>query len=139
MPGGRPKPECRPGPEAFGRGAVFQNEVANGDGESGPIERLGRTREPVGADSDVAGRLGQQVQRPIGIGIARSDQQGAIRLLDEADCGNRCRSGSTPVRLEDRDPAGRRELRGDRQGSRFACAYFPRCCQDLPSVWTDGA
>jgi hypothetical protein len=99
------------------------------------FERFGDRREPTLADFHLDGRIGQQVVGPRGA-IAGGDQDRTIRLVDVADrdpprqtrASSACRQPGD-LALEEQVAADvvRREAR---QRAR---------CQDLPSVWVDGA
>ncbi len=98
----------------------------------GALEGFGLRREPPVADLDLRRRMIEQVGGPLRA-VASGNEDRSIRLVDIAD-----RDGSRQPRppaagRQPRDLALEEEIRPDavrRQRAR---------CQDLPSVWVDGA
>jgi hypothetical protein len=132
-PGRLSEPECRAAPEPFGGGAVAEDELRHCTAGLDLVEPL-RNRSPGSIrDRHPARRLSLEVPGPVGIGVARRDEQASIRLLDEPD-GDGDLAPADPPPGEDPDdlpPAG--ELLADLVRQR------PPRCQDLPSVATEGA
>ena len=95
------------------------------------LERLRDAGEAPVTDLDLDRGIVEQVQRPLGA-VAGRDKDGAIGFIDIAD---RHRSWESAV------PASRREA-GDLPLEEEVAADVVRQrarCQDLPSVWVDGA
>lgn len=98
----------------------------------GPVQRFRDGPVAALAHLDEHGRFLEQVQRPVRP-VAGGDQQRPIGLIDVADrCGPR----------QARPPAARRDA-GDLALEVEVVADLVRRqrprCQDLPSVWVDGA
>ena len=91
------------------------------------------------ADVDPAVRLGQEVARPGRAVVVGRDQHRAVRLVDEAD---RDRARSTGPAAAGRQPArpGRSPTMVLPMSVDGVLRRAQRArCQDLPSVWVDGA
>jgi hypothetical protein len=99
----------------------------------GGLQWLGDGREPPLTDLYLRVRIGEQVQRPL-CAIAGSDQDRSIRLIEVTDRDRSELPRSPPPRRQSGDLAPEEEVVADvvvrRQRAR---------CQDLPSVWVDGA
>jgi hypothetical protein len=95
------------------------------------IEALCDRRERPLPDLDIDARLVEQVERPAGR-VTRRDEHGPVRLIDVAHGYGPWQAGPPTGRGDPGDPALEDELVADlvRQRAR---------CQDLPSVWVDGA
>lgn len=98
----------------------------------GGIQWLGDGREPALPDLDIHTRIGKQVQRPLGT-IAGGDEDRSVRLVEVAHRDGACLPSALAPRRQSGDLALEEEVVTDvvrRQRAR---------CQDLPSVWVDGA
>jgi hypothetical protein len=131
----RAEAEARPASEPFGRRAVAQDQSTDRPRVVARLERLGQGPEPPVANVHVDARVGEQVVRPLGV-VAGRDEDRAVRLVDEAD-----RRRPRPTRLasagrDPRDFALEDELGADVVRARLRQRDR---CQDLPSVWVDGA
>jgi hypothetical protein len=99
------------------------------------LERFGDRAEPSLADLDLDGRLGEQVVGPLRA-LARGDQDRPIRLIDISDGDRPSQPGPSSACGQPGDLALEEQVVADvarrwiRQRAR---------CQDLPSVWVDGA
>ena len=124
--------------ETLRRRAVAEDQPGDRRIPLGALERLGPEPRSALADRHGAGRIRLEVQGPVGVGFAGCDEQRPVRLLDEPDGRAGGRARHPTARLDDRDhpPAG--ELLAD--VARRSREWLQRLrCQDLPSVWTDGA
>ena len=132
----RPQPERRPRAESLGRRAVAEDQLPDRVRVVRALERFGPGGEGPIADLDRDRRVRQQVAAPGVIGPVRRDQEGAIRLGHEPDDDARARrplrsaAGGQPGDPPIRDEVVVHAARRDGQRAR---------CQDLPSVWVDGA
>ena len=97
----------------------------------GAFERLGDRSEPSFPELDLDLRVGEEVLRPMRV-IARRDQDGPIGFLDIADRDPSRQTTAPTACRESGDLSLEEEVAADvvRQRAR---------CQDLPSVWVDGA
>jgi hypothetical protein len=98
----------------------------------GGVQWLGDGRESPLTDLYVRVRIGEQVQRPL-CAIAGSDEDRSIRLIQVTDRDRSELPRTPPPRRQSGDLALEEEVVPDvvrRQRAR---------CQDLPSVWVDGA
>ena len=97
----------------------------------GALERLRRGREPSLTDLHLDLGILEEVQRPLRA-IASRHQDGAIGFVDIADRDRSRESAAPTARREAGDLPLEEEVAADvvRQRAR---------CQDLPSVWVDGA
>ena len=98
----------------------------------GGVQRLGDGGEAALPDLDLGVRLGEQVARPLR-SIARSDEDRSIRLIQVAHGDRSWLPCDAAPSRQPRDLAFEEEVVPDvvrRQRAR---------CQDLPSVWVDGA
>jgi hypothetical protein len=93
------------------------------------LDRPAALREPASG-----ARVLEEVERPVRLGAAGSDEERPIRLLDVPDGGMGRPAGFPAARLEEDDLAPGGELLADRVSPRQRLR-----CQDLPSVWTEGA
>jgi tetrahydromethanopterin S-methyltransferase subunit G len=131
----RAQSEARPPSETLGRRAVAQDQTTDRSGVVGRLERLGARGEPPIANIDVRRRIGEQVGRPLGV-IAGRDEDRTVGLFDEAD---RDRPRSACPTTAGRDPGDlplEDQVVADVVRARLAQRDR---CQDLPSVWVDGA
>ena len=118
-------------PEPFRGRPVAEDQAADRAAVVAALERLRDRREAPLADLDLDVRVGEEVQRPLRV-VARRDQDGPIGFVDIAD-GDRSRKPAAPTACrESGDLSLEEEVAADvvRQRAR---------CQDLPSVWVDGA
>ena len=99
------------------------------------LQGFGDRREPSLADLHLHGRIGQQVVRPLRA-IARRDQDRAIRLIDVPDRDRPRQSAPPSACREPGDLALEEEVVAD--VVRWRIRQRARC-QDLPSVWVEGA
>lgn len=97
------------------------------------IERLCDGREGALADLDLHMSIVEKVERPPGI-VARGDEQRPIGFVDVSHRDRPRRPGPASDRRDPGDLALEDEVVPD-----VARQRRPRCCQDLPSVWVDGA
>lgn len=97
----------------------------------GALERLCDGREPPRTDLHLDFGVVSQVQRPQ-CALARGDQDRTIGLVDIADRDRSRKSAAPTTGRESGDRAREEQIAADvvRQRAR---------CQDLPSVWVDGA
>jgi hypothetical protein len=134
-PGEGSKPEGRSAAELLGRRPVAQDQTAHDARVIRSLERFGDGRESALPDLDLDSRIGKQVLRPEGA-IAGCNEDRAIGLVDIADRDRSGESGQSTARGEPGDLALEEQVVADvvrrriRQRAR---------CQDLPSVWVDGA
>ena len=134
----RPEPERRSVAEAFGRRPVAQDQAADRPSVIGRRERFGERVEGPVARSDVAGRIGEQVRRPGRVDRSGRDEERAGRelIVDEPDGHRACLAAASAARLDPDETTGGDELVLHRPP--IGRRQRPRC-QDLPSVWVDGA
>jgi hypothetical protein len=110
----------------------------------GRLERLGDRAEPPIAHLDLDLRVIDEVRRPVRP-IPRRDEDRPVRLLDEADGDGSRESAAATAGGQPGDLALEEQVAADivRQrvsaSARQRVSAPPRCCQDLPSVWVDGA
>lgn len=97
----------------------------------GAVERLGDRGEPSFTDLDLDLGVGEEVQRPLRV-VARGDEDGAIGFVDVADRDRSWKPAAPTACRESGDLSLEEQVAADvvRQRAR---------CQDLPSVWVDGA
>jgi hypothetical protein len=131
----RAEAEARPASEPFGRRAVAQDQSTDRPRVVARLERLGQRPEAPVAHVDIDARVGEEVLRPMRI-VPGGDEDRAIRLVDETD---RCRPRPTRPATAGRDP--RDFALEDELGADVVRARLRQRdrCQDLPSVWVDGA
>jgi hypothetical protein len=103
----------------------------------GAVERFGDRREPPLPNLDRDARIGEDIERPLR-GIAGGDEDRPIGLIDVADRDRPRLSRPAAPRREPGDLASEEEVVPD-VGGRQRVSAPARCCQDLPSVWVDGA
>lgn len=127
--------------QALSRGPVAQDQSGDRGVPLRPIEPLRDGGKGPLSDLHAAVSVGFDVEHPIGVGTACGDKDGSVRLLEVPDRGPDASSGDSPARLEDRDLAPGREFLTDLVGPWAVALVRQRAprCQDLPSVWTDGA
>lgn len=96
--GARTDHEDRAGAEAFRRGAVAEDELADGAAPArvAIVEILGDACECPAADGDLHLRVGEQVEGPGAPGRPGRDEDRAVRLLDETH-GDRARRAAPPA------------------------------------------
>ena len=99
----------------------------------GTREWLRDRLEATVADLDEDGRIGQQVRRPSG-SVTGGDEHGSIRLVDVADGHWSPRHGTSAARGDPGDLPLEEQVLADVVRGRQR-----PLCQDLPSVWVDGA
>ena len=98
----------------------------------GGIEWLGDCVEAAVADLDLDVRIGEQVVGPLRAVAGRDDDR-SVRFVYVADGDRSRQTAPAPPRRQPGDLPLEEEIRPDavrRQRAR---------CQDLPSVWVDGA
>ena len=98
----------------------------------GGIQWLGDGREPALPDLDLRARISEQVVRPRRT-VASCHEDRSIRLIEVAHRDRSSLPGAAAPRRQPGDLALEEEIVTDvvrRQRAR---------CQDLPSVWVDGA
>lgn len=97
----------------------------------GAVELLGDGSEPPLPDLHLDFGVLEQVEGPLR-SVAGRDEDGAIGFVDVADRDGSRESAAAAARRESGDLALEEEVAADvvRQRAR---------CQDLPSVWVDGA
>ena len=127
----RPEPERRPKPESLGGRPVAEDQAPDRPAMVGTVQRVGDRGEPSFPDLHLDLRVGEQVLRPVRV-VARRDQDGAIGFVDIADRDRSRQTAATATCRESSDLSLEEEVAADvvRQRAR---------CQDLPSVWVDGA
>jgi hypothetical protein len=131
----RTEAKARPASESLGRRPVAQDQAADRSGVVARLERLGHGAEPPVAYVDVDAWVGGQVACPLGV-VARCDEDRAVRLIDEADSDRPRLPRPATARRDPGDLALEEEVGADVVRARLRQRDR---CQDLPSVWVDGA
>lgn len=143
--------ECRSPAQAFGRRPVAEDERRDGVGGFGLIERLGNHVVGLLADRGPAPWIGLEVPCPVRIGRARRHKEAPVKFLDVADRDGDRRAAEASPGLDADDCPPANQLVADLVGwsgwpapgtgrvRGRVVRQRPRCCQDLPSVWTEGA
>ena len=115
------------------RRPVAQDQVSDRALELGAFEWFRDGLERLVRQARAAARLGEQVPGPGGVVAPGRDQQAPVRLLDVSDRDVDRSSARSSPRLQPDDLAPAGQLLAELVRQR------PPRCQDLPSVWTEGA
>jgi hypothetical protein len=132
--GQRAKPEDRSLSQPLGGRPIAQDQLRDGASRLGAGRRLGDRGPRSFTDRYHAAWIRLEISGPVGVRVAGRHEQGPVGFLDEADRDRNLATGDATGRQDSRDRAPADELIAD-----LVRAQRPRCCQDLPSVTTDGA
>ncbi len=138
----RAEPERRSVAESLGRRPVAQDQLADRAGVIGRIERLGDGIEDALPDPDAAGGSASRLAAhavsapPAATRMAPGVEVLGQVVVDVADRHGARLAGPCAARLDPDEPTGGDQLVLHRLA--IGGRQRPRC-QDLPSVWVDGA